>query len=174
MVPVWVLVLVCLGLLLSFAVNYLLYNRSKLPFSLPVPDRGHRCFVVPNEAVARLFANMFARYGLTEQMTFSSGGTHQCVLGGDLVLIWYDEELREMGLGKSALSVAVPDPRGAAYEARGIFRGEGFSVKVHEDLFPGLEGKIVVVQVAELDWTLVFRRPLLRMGRPPKMRTLTR
>lgn len=172
MVPAWMFVLVCALSTLLLGTTLILYHRARLPFPIPVPDRGHRCFPVPNEAVAEIIAGILAQHGLAEQFTFSSGGTNQCVVGGDTVLFWCNEQLRSMGLDKSVLSVPVQDPVKAAHQAKDALWAAGFEVKVH-DALPGMERKLVVVEIAELDWLLVFRRHLLRMGRPLQMRTIT-
>lgn len=72
----------------------------------------------------------------------------------------------------NALSIVTRHPRASAREAAAMLHQQGFSATVMENVDPAVGNKLVLlISDAFEGWGLVFRRHLLRMGRPA-MRTL--
>lgn len=163
--------LVVVSLLAVAGWTMLLY-RNPLPF----PDRGHRCFPVPNELAARVVVDVLGSVGgLPERFTFTSGETDQTLLWDNTtVLIQYGAELRKRGLAIPALSVAVADPPRAAEAAKKKLEQDGFIAEVVHELIPDMEDKMVGLKSNAFGgWFMIFRKPLLQMGEMPKTRKIT-
>ena len=169
MVPAWIFLVVVLW---ALGVTIFLFVRNPLPF----PDRGHRCFAVPNEETARVVVGILAQFGnLPERFTFSPGPTHQALLWDNTtVVIWHDKTAEERGFPSNGISVVTSNPTWAADRAAAILRKRGYSAKIVKDHMPEVGGKLVVLASDAFDgWVLVFRKHILAMGQPPKKRKLT-
>ena len=167
MVPLWLFLLVC-GLLVAT----LVYFKGPIPFR----DIGHRIFLVPNDKAARAVADVLGRTAdMGERFTFDSGPTHQTLLSdGGTVLMSFDEEMYDRGLAMNGMSYAVSDPFKAAGTAVELLKQYGFKAEVHCDVDPALGDKLVLVTTDALcGAAIVFRRHVLRLGRPKMYRLLT-
>lgn len=148
-----------------------LFVRNPLPF----PDRGHRCFAVPNERAARVVAEILEKIaGLGERFTFDPGPTHQTLLWDNTtVIIHHDRTVRDMGLPPNGLSVVVKNPKASAREAMAMLEQAGFWARIREDLMLEVGDKFVLLTSNAFDgWVLAFRRHILMMGKPPNQRKL--
>src|SRR3989344_1998701 len=167
-VPLW---LFLIALVWATAVTMFFLIRNPLPF----PDRGHRCFAVPNEQAARVVVTILGKLaGLPERFTFDPGPTHQTLLWDNTtVIIHHDQAIREQGLSPNALSVVVSDPRVSAWAAAALLERAGFTAIVKDDVIPEAKDKFVLLTSNAFDgWALAFRRHILVMGKPPNQRKL--
>lgn len=139
---------------------------------LPFPDRGHRCFVVPNEQAARTVVTILGELGgLPERFTFDAGPTHQTLLWDNTTVIMsFDPSAHDQG---NAISVVVTDPRESAVAAAAILKQAGFTANIKYGVAPELGDKLVLLESNACNgWALVFRRHILSMGSPPNQRKL--
>lgn len=167
-VPLW---LFAIALVWAVAVTIFCFVRNPLPF----PDRGHRCFAVPNEQAAKVVATILGKLaGLTERFTFDPGPTHQTLLWDNTtVIIQHDDDIREQGLAPNGLSVVVSNPKASAREAAAMLKQAGFSADIKDNIMPEVGDKFVLLTSNAFDgWILAFRRHILAMGRPPSQRKL--
>lgn len=169
-VPLWV----CMILLAwAIAVTVFCFVRNPLPF----PDRGHRCFAVPNARAATVVATILGRLGgVPERFTFDSGPTHQTLLWDNTtVIIHFDQIVRDQGLAPNALSVVVRHPKAGAREAAALLEQQGFSATITCDVDPDVGDKLVLLASNAFEgWVMVFRRHILAMGKPTTLRRLSR
>ena len=167
-VPLWVFGVVTAW---ALAASFFAFYRNPLPF----PDRGHRCFAVPNEQAARTVVTIFNEIvNLPERFTFDSGAARQTILWDNTTAIMqFTPHIRALGIPLSAVSVVVDKPLAKAKEAAAHLERDGFTASIMENLDPTLGDKIVVlVSNAFEDWVLVLRRHALAMGKPPNMKKL--
>lgn len=167
-VPLW---LFLIALVWAVAVTIFCFIRNPLPF----PDRGHRCFAVPNEQAAKVVVTILGKLaGLPERFTFDLGFTHQTVLWDNTtVIIHHDQVIHEQELAPNGLSVVVSNPKASALEAVATLKQAGFTATIKDDVMPEVENKLVLLASDAFDgWVLVFRRHILKMGRPPNQRKL--
>ncbi len=156
------------------------------PFPIPLRDRGHRCYSVPNEDAAVAVGKVLGLCRLKERYTFdmesTAGFVVQTVFDDDKTVLM---QIRRNGVatkaanklpahfGPCALSLTAWNPRKKAAAAAKILREAGFKAEVHEDFAHSLDGKFVLVRSTAFDgWELAFRRPVPFMGKPPKMRKI--
>jgi hypothetical protein len=168
-VPLWLFLIVLIwGAIVTFL--WLVYNP------LPFPDRGHRCFAVPDEKTAKLVVSILAKFGrLKEHFTFDPEQTHQTLLSDNTTVIISQDEGHNPILALNSLSIVVSNPKKSAQEAAHLLKTAGFETYVHLSAMPEIEGKVVILESdAFLSWVLVFRRHILAMGKPPNMRKLFR
>ena len=168
MIPFWLFVAVSLWAVLA---TVFLFFRNPLP----VPDHGHRCFAVPNEAAAKVVVGILGKFGgLPERFTFDAGPTHQTLLWDNTtVVIQHDDKVRTMGLPPNAISIVVGTPVHAAEQAADILRMAGFRANVVRNAMPEVADKFALVTSNAFDgWVLAFRRHIVAMGPPPKKRKL--
>jgi len=150
--------------------TYALFEKNPLPF----PDRGHSCFAVPDERAARVVLTIFSEIGgLDERFTFEPLPTHQMLMWDNTtVLIWHDE-LKD-GMAANGRSLVVQNPTTAAHAAANILKQAGYTATIHENLIPDAGDKLVIIESdAFVDWVLVFRKHILKMGSPPNKRKLS-
>jgi hypothetical protein len=167
-VPLWLFVV---ALVWAVMVTVFWLVRNPLPF----PDRGHRCFAVPNEQAAKAVVEILGKLaGLPERFTFEPEPTRQTLLWDNAtVIIRHDDSNREQEIAPNGLSVVVNNPRRSAYEAAATLRRAGFTAEIKDDVMSKASGKLVVLTSSAFDgWVLVFRRHLLVMGKPPNRRKL--
>lgn len=167
MVPAWLFVIVAVW---AVAVTIFCFYRNPLPF----PDRGHRCFAVPNERAAKVVVGILDDLGgLPERFTFDAGPTHQTLLWDNTtVIIRHDQVIGEQKMAPNGLSVVVGDPGMSALEAAATLRRAGFTADINAMPEVG-DNKLVLLNSDAFDgWVLVFRRHILAMGDPPNQRKL--
>lgn len=167
-VPLW---LFAITLIWAVAVTIFCFVRNPLPF----PDRGHRCFAVPNEQASRVVVTILAKLaGLPERFTFDPGPTHQTLLWDNTtVIIRHDQVIREQGIATNGLSVVVSSPKASALEAAAMLKQAGFTATINDDVMPEVGDKFVLLASDAFDgWVLAFRRHILVMGKPPNQRKL--
>lgn len=162
-VPLWLFVIVVIW---AIAVTIFCFFRNPLPF----PDRGHRCFAVPNENAARVVVTILGKLaGLRERFSFDPGPTHQTLLWDNTtVIIYHDPIIREQELPPNGLSVVVSNPKESAQEAATMLRHAGFTATIEDSLISGDDNKLIGLSSNAFDgWLMVFRRHILAMGKPP-------
>ena len=167
-IPLWLFVS---ALVWAITVTILCFVRNPLPF----PDRGHRCFAVPNEQAARVVVTILGKLAkLPERFTFDPGPTHQTLLWDNAtVIIHHDQAIREQGIASNGLSVVVSNPKASARKAAAMLRQAGFTATLKEDVMPEVGDKFVLLASNAFDgWVLAFRRHILAMGKPPNKRKL--
>lgn len=158
-------------LIWAVVVTVFCFVRNPLPF----PDRGHRCFAVPNEQSAKTVVKILDNLAkLPERFTFDVGPTHQTLLWDNTtVIIYHDEIIHSQGLPPNGLSVVVSNPKKSAQEAAMILRQAGFTAIIKDDVMPEVGDKFVLLSSNAFDgWILAFRRHILKMGKPPNKRKL--
>ena len=167
-IPVWLFLIV---LIWTVAVTIFCFVRNPLPF----PDRGHRCFAVPNEHAAKIVVTILGKLaGLPERFTFDPGPTHQTLLWDNTtVIIYHDPTTRKQRLPPNGFSVVVSDPKASAREAAAMLQQAGFSTDVMDHIVPEVGDKFVLLTSNAFDgWVMAFRRHILVMGKPPNQRKL--
>lgn len=167
-IPLWLFVI---ALVWAIAVTIFCFVRNPLPF----PDRGHRCFAVPNEQAAKVVTTILGKLaGLPERFTFDPGPTHQTLLWDNTtVIIYHDQAIREQGLAPNGLSVVVGSPKASAREAAVMLKQAGFTADIKDGVMPEVGDKFVLLASNAFDgWVLAFRRHILAMGKPPNQRKL--
>lgn len=155
----------------AITVTIFCFFRNPLPF----PDRGHRCFAVPNENAAKVVVSILGKLaGLPERFTFDPGPTHQTLLWDNTtVIIYHDQTIREQVLAPNGLSVVVSNPIASAYEAATMLERVGFTATVKENVIPEVGDKFVLLESNAFNgWVLAFRRHVLIMGKPSSKREL--
>lgn len=142
------------------------FYRNPLPF----PDKGHRCFAVPDENAAKILLKILDEVGLKELFTFDAGSTHQTLLSDNTTVI-----IRHNGCPlpePNGFSVVVEDPQQSGLKAADILEEAGFSTKADHML--GMEGKIFILESDAFEgWVLVFRKHILKMGKISNKRRLS-
>lgn len=139
------------------------------PRFMPLSDRGHRCFTVPNETAARDIMKMLAVVkGPGELFTFDIGPIHQTLWDdGDTVLIWFDQVFLDRKIPGDAISIVVDNPLEAAQIGAGLLQGKGYTTRIVDDLDP--DDKLVLLESSAFpSWALVFRLHAFKMGMPEK------
>ena len=170
----WLFALVCVCVCVfvwAITVTIFFFIRNPLPF----PDRGHRCFAVPNEQAARIVVTILGKIGgLSERFTFDAGPTHQTLLWDNTtVIIYHDQLIRDQGLPPNGLSLVVKNPKASAGEVATMLKRAGFTADIKEDFMPEIGNKFVLLSSNAFDgWILAFRRHILIMGKPPNQRKL--
>lgn len=167
-IPLWVFMIV-----LVWAVVATLFWLFRNP--LPFPDRGHRCFAVPNENAARVVVEILGTLaGLSERFTFDPGPTHQTLLSDNTtVIISHDQIIGREKLPPNGLSVVVSDPKASARKAMVMLEAAGFTAAIQEHIIPEVGDKFVLLTSNAFDgWILAFRRHVLVMGKPLNRRQL--
>ena len=167
-VPLWLFAVV---LVWAVAVTIFCFVRNPLPF----PDRGHRCFAVPNEHAAKVVTTILGKLaGLPERFTFDPGPTHQTLLWDNTtVIIHHDGNIHEQGLAPNGLSVVVSSPKASAREAAAMLKRAGFTATIKDDVMPEVGDNFVLLASNAFNgWVLAFRRHILVMGKPPNQRKL--
>ncbi|MEK9182324.1 MAG: hypothetical protein AAB781_01895 [Patescibacteria group bacterium] len=166
-VSLWLFVI---AVVWAITVTIFCFYRNPLPF----PDRGHRCFAVPNEKAAIVVVGILDKIaGLPERFTFDAGPTHQTVLWDNTtVIIRHDYQGHPAPNG---LSVVVSNPKDSALEAATILKQAGFTAIIKDDIMPEMGNKFVLLESNAFDgWVLVFRRHILVLGKPPNQRKISR
>ncbi|MEK7650765.1 MAG: hypothetical protein AAB364_02775 [Patescibacteria group bacterium] len=165
-------------LLLAYAVvlTGLYVKKTVFPFC----DRGHDCFAVPNEEVAKkLVYFLQQRAGLGEKFTFDPVPTHQTVLAdSQRVIIWHEPLLKgDEPLPPNGMSIIVDDPVSEAHNFVTGFNqslGHAYQTRVILNHMPEAKGNLAIVtSTAFLGWVLVFRKHVMNMGPKPRMRRIT-
>lgn len=163
MIPLWLFLVTLVWALV--ATIFLLYRNP-----LPIPDRGHRCFAVPNETAAQVVLKILGEIGgVPERFTFISNPTRQTVLWDNTtVIIRYSEPLA--GIPRNAISIVTEVPILSAENAATLLREKGFAANLETGVFPRLEGELVFLTSTAFDgWSLVFRKHMLEMPSPEFM-----
>lgn len=140
---------------------------------LPIPDKGHRLYGVPDERARAAVVRMLQSVGrLKEQFTFDSGPTHQTLMWDGFTVINYldPDAKKRLGVAGTGLSLPVKDPRLAATKAINLLRESGYEAEMIDNADPALPpNHLVPVKSDAFDgWVLVFRRPLVKMPMPTK------
>lgn len=150
---------------------YLFVTKGPIPFT----EDGHCSYDVPDQRAAVNLLKVFRLAGLTEEFTFDSGPTHQCVLSdGKTVLHWLDRSERDAGGNANARSLVVDDPRDAAETAVTTLRLAGYTAQMREPAMELGANKLVLVNTNALtSGCLVFRRHVLNLGKPPNQRRIS-
>ena len=166
-VPLWLFAIVVAW---AVAVTIFCFVRNPLPF----PDRGHRCFAVPNEQAARVVVAILGKLaGLPERFTFDPGPTHQTLLWDNTTVIIHHDKDSESRPAPNGLSVVANDPKASVREAAAMLKQAGFTATIRDDVMPEVGDKLVLLESDAFDgWVLVFRRHILAMGKPPNQRKL--
>ncbi|KKS45027.1 MAG: hypothetical protein UV08_C0011G0025 [Parcubacteria group bacterium GW2011_GWA2_42_18] len=160
-------------LIWAITVTLFLFVRNPLPF----PDRGHRCFAVPNEQAAKVVVTILGKLaGLPERFSFDTGPAHQTLLcDNTTVIIYYDQydhPALKLGLLPNIFSVVVSNPKASAREAVAMLERAGFTADIKYDVLPEVGDKFVMITSNAFNFTMVFRRHILAMGKPPNKRKL--
>lgn len=160
MIPLWIFLAT-----LVWAVVITIFLLYRNP--LPIPDRGHRCFAVPNETAAQVVLKILGEIGgVPERFTFVSRPTRQTVLWDNTTVIIRYSEL-SADIPRNAISIVTEIPLLSAENAAKLLREKGFAVNLETGVFPGLEGVLVfLTSNAFDDWSLVFRKHMLEMPSP--------
>lgn len=137
---------------------------------LPIPDRGHRLFGVPDERAHQALLDIVARAGIPLRFRFRTGPTLQSLLwDNETVIHLVDSAIAsQVRLNGNGISLPVADPARAASEAIRILQTAGYSAELvtgFDDYLPD-NHLVIVKSTACLDWVLVFRRHVLRMPKP--------
>jgi len=140
---------------------------------LPIPDKGHRLYGVPDELARRIVVQILQDVShLKEQFTFDSGPTHQTLMwDGFTVINYLDPEIqRRFNMAGTGLSIPVKDPQLAATKAVGLLRESGYTAEALYNIDHDLPSNhlVPVKSNAFEGWVLVFRLPLLKMPFPKK------
>lgn len=156
-------------LIWAVVVTFFCFYKNPLPF----PDRGHRCFAVPNEKAAKITSEILAKIGgLHERLTFHVGSTHQTLLWDNTTVIIYHDNAQT---NPNGLSVVVSNPKESALEAADMLRQAGFTANIFYDVMPELGDKFVLLDSNAFDrWVLLFRRHVLILGKPPNQRKISK
>ncbi|MBM2817628.1 MAG: hypothetical protein HW401_218 [Parcubacteria group bacterium] len=155
----------------AITVTVFCFYRNPLPF----PDRGHRCFAVPDEKAAKVVAGILDKIGdLPERFTFDSGPTHQTLLWDNTtVIIHHDKTVIGQDLPPNGLSVVVSNPKDSAEKTAAILKQAGFTAIIKDNIMPEMGDKFVLLTSNAFDgWILAFRRHILVLGNPPNKRKL--
>ena len=137
---------------------------------LPIPDRGHRLFGVPDEKAHGALLEIVSRAGLPLRFRFSTGPTVQSLLWDNETVIHLVDSFTTTakGLNGNGISLPVADPKKSASVAIRILRAAGFSAELvtgFDEYLP--ENHLAMIKSSAcLDWVLVFRRHVLRMPKP--------
>jgi len=142
---------------------------------LPIPDKGHRLYGVPDEHAREVVVQLLKNVArIKEQFTFDSGPTHQTLMwDGFTVISYLDRDIRStFDVSGTGLSVPVKNPQLAATEAVKLLTASGYTAEMLDNVDPELPANYLVpVKSNAFDgWVLVFRRPLLKMPFPKKRR----
>jgi hypothetical protein len=157
---------------------------------IPLYDRGHRCFLTPDESGVKALGSIFAEHGLHERMTFDAGKTIQTLFDDDTTVIMQitDKGIRERidavmkiytqtsadMIGPCAVSLVTRNPEQSAKNACQILSEAGFTARLNTTFMAELGDKFAIVESdACLGWSLCFRRHAIGMGKPKNMRKLT-
>lgn len=160
MIPLWLFLATLVWAVV--ATIFLLYRNP-----LPIPDRGHRCFAVPNETAAQVVLRILGEIGgMPERFTFVSRPTRQTVLWDNTTVIIRYSEL-PVDIPRNAISIVTEIPLLSAENAAKLLREKGFAVNLETGVFPGLEGELIFLTSTAFDgWSLVFRKHMLEMPSP--------
>ena len=159
-VSLWLFVIT---LVWASVVTSFCFYRNPLPF----PDRGHRCFAVPDKKTAEVVVEILGNMGLCECFSFDHGSTHQTLLWDNTTVIFYHDEEE---IDPNGLSVAVKDPYGDAAKVAKILEDRGYASII--DRMTGDNKLVSVRSNAFIGWRLVLRRHILIMGKPSNQRKL--
>lgn len=138
-------------------------------------ENGHTCLAVKNEEAARVLCQLFATHGVHEQFTFDAGTTHQTLMtDNNTVLIWHDPH---KGTGSplppNGRSLISANPNCSAENAVTFLRIHGFTARI-ADRITNPNGDIVIVETDAFDnAVLVFRRHVMKLGKPPNKRRIS-
>jgi hypothetical protein len=140
---------------------------------LPIPDKGHRLYGVPDERARKVVVQLLRSVShLKEQFTFDSGPTHQTLMWDGMTVINYlDRGIQErLNIVSTGLSVPVKDPRLAAAKAVELLHESGYTAEMLDNIDTDLpDNQLVPVKSNAFDgWVLVFRLPLIKMPFPKK------
>lgn len=162
-------VLFVIAVVWAITVTVFCFYKNPLPF----PDRGHRCFAVPNEKAAEVTIRILDKIGgLSERFTFDAGSTHQTLLWDNTTVIIRHDEVQN---DPNGLSVAVSNPKDSALKAADMLKQGGFTAIIRDDIMPELGNKFVLLESDAFDgWVLVFRRHVLVLGKSPNQRKISK
>ena len=164
---------IAVGMLLGYAVLITVYAFHWHP--LPIPDWGHRVFLVPDKEAAKITVKILeATSSLREWFSFDAGPTHQTVLSdGQTVILWLDKDFREREQGQNALSIVTDDPVASAAVAVNMLKVKGYQASIMQDL-PELGKKLVRIESNRSfdHWLLIYRLHALAMGKPKTYKLL--
>ena len=135
---------------------------------LPFPDRGHRVFGVKDETTRAVVVKIIEQScGKKSRFTFDSGDIHQTILHDGYTSVHYIDDKPE-NIAPCGISIAVKNPLASAQKAIRLLKDEGFQADIIEGIEMNLPPNYLVpVRSNAFDgWSLIFRRPLLKMPRP--------
>lgn len=154
-----------LVVLYAFCVTILLFVKNPLP----LPDRGHRCFLVKNEKAAAVILEILNSWSNTpHRFTFQSGGTIQSVLWDNTtVILQADKKLRNENLATNAFSIVAKNPRVTANHIVLLLQQSGFRAEIIENIDSDVAEKLVMVKSNAMEeWVFIVRKHIFDMGNP--------
>lgn len=161
-VAMLMILLVLLGVW-AISATILLFGRNPLP----VPDRGHRLYAVPNERARDAALQVFKLAGVRGAVRFRTGPSDQTVLSDNTTTLHILSG--DSGQSGNGVSLVVRNPARAAEEAVAILCQAGFSAqRLQTGAVSGLPSDelVVITSDAFTGWALGFRRHQLKLPRP--------
>lgn len=152
----------------AIMVTVFFFYRNPLPF----PDRGHRCFAVPNEKAAKAVVEILGKIGsLHEKFTFDVGSFGHTVMADNATVIIWD---KNQELLKNGFSIVSDDPKRDASKVIDMLNKEGFT-GVIKNILPEMGDKFVFIESNVLNNSLlILRRHVLVLGKPPNQRKISK
>lgn len=137
---------------------------------LPIPDRGHRLFGVPDQRASDITVQILSNAGIPLRFRFKTGPTLQALLWDNQTVIHLVEHemFERTGLSGNGISLPSSNPRQAAEDAIRLLQGAGFSAELvagFDDYLPP-NHLVIVRSTAFLGWALAFRKHVLGMPKP--------
>jgi hypothetical protein len=135
---------------------------------LPMPDRNYQVFTTSSPDAMFAVVDLLARHGHRPRFRADGEGVDRAILWDGTIINYTHPELFErLGRPAAAIGLVAADPVAAAMDAVAFFRERGYQAGMIEGAEPGLP--IVFVTTDALNGSvLVFRKHVLRMGRPPE------
>lgn len=140
---------------------------------LPVPDWGHRVFLVKDKKAHNFIVDILVKYGFREGRTFESGPTIQTLVDDRTVIMHFKEGFDKGDLFGNGISVPVEDPAKESEFLKKIFNLNSYSMEIHDigkkisnnSSFPPAN-LVVLPSDAFEGWEWVFRKKNFKMPKP--------
>ncbi|MDE2030926.1 MAG: hypothetical protein KGI58_01555 [Patescibacteria group bacterium] len=156
---------VFLVLLITYSIvctGYIIYLKS------PLNDHGHRLYGVKNPKTMLVLDSIFRDVAnLHRDLVFKVGPSTQAIYDNGRVGLNYISD-STVDLPLSGPSFVVSNPEESAQKAARILTRNGFNARIIVNFDSTLSNKLVLLQSNSINWTLVFRRDILNMGKKPK------
>lgn len=151
------------------SIGFFIFERN-----VPVFEKGHRVFAVPNDDAVKALVEITAMHGLKENFTFN-GGTNQQTLLTDNATVFIKHDPSVTGI-LSGLSLPSGDPIESARKAQEILTSQGFTAIVTPEEIPTNSGLVTFCFLesdACIGWKILFRPHAMDLGTPPGKTKLT-